>query len=70
MKRDSHVKELLQNRVPDTEIMHIQDTDNSEPEGCLREWASAVEWRRDTGQETEQQDIRWMKIQMEVDGQN
>ena len=56
--------------MSDTEIMHIQDIDNNELEGCLWEWASAVEWRRDTGQETEQQDIRWMKIQMEVDEQN
>ena len=56
--------------MSDTEIMHIQDIDNNELEGYLWEWASAVEWRRDTGQETEQQDIRWMKIQMEVDEQN
>ena len=35
MKLDRHVKELLQNRVPDIEIMHIQDIDNNEVEGCL-----------------------------------
>lgn len=36
MKLDRQVKELLQNRVPDIEIRHIQDIDNNEVEGCLR----------------------------------
>ena len=58
-------KWLLQNRMLETEVMDFNDVSDNDIEGCLWEWASAVEWRRDGRQETEKQVIRWIKIQME-----
>ena len=47
------------------EIMDDQEAGKNEIEDCLWEWTTAVEWRREGGQETEKQVIRWIKIQME-----
>ena len=39
----------------ETEIMDMKDIGNHEVEDCLWKWATAVERRRDGGQETELQ---------------